>query len=141
MSWIHKWGQETRTSLGIRTTIRDHLRSGIESKAFIVTPNLSIDYRYRTEGGIRVPFFGRIPLKHDLDLTNTLSMAIRRETYGANREERSERYETTLRAGYKLSNHLTANLHLGLSYNHDRVEEGRDYLSIASALTVRGEFQ
>ncbi len=141
LSWIHKWGQETRTSLGIRTTIRDHLRSGIESEAFIVTPNFSIDYRYRTEGGIRVPFFGRIPLKHDLDLTNTVSMAIRRETYGVNREERSERYETTLRAGYKLSNHLTANLHLGLSYNHDRVEEGRDYLSIASALTVRGEFQ
>ena len=141
LSWIHKWGQETRTSLGVRTTIRDYLRRGIESKAFIVTPNFSIDYRYRTEGGIRVPFFGRIPLKHDLDLTNTLSMAIRRETYGANREERSERYETTLRAGYKLSNHLTANLHLGLSYNHDRVEEGRDYLSIASALTVRGEFQ
>ena len=141
LSWIHKWGQETRTSLGIRTTIRDHLRSGIASEAFIVTPNFSIDYRYRTEGGIRVPFFGRIPLKHDLDLTNTISMAIRRETYGANREERSERYETTLRAGYKLSNHLTANLHLGVSYNHDRVEEGRDYLSIASALTVRGEFQ
>ncbi len=141
LSWIHKWGQETRTSLGVRTTIRDHLRSGIERKAFIVTPNLSIDYRYRTEGGIRVPFFGRIPLKHDLDLTNTLSLAIRRETYGVNREERSERYQTTLRAGYKLSNHLTANLHLGLSYNHDRVEEGRDYLSIASALTVRGEFQ
>ena len=141
LSWIHKWGQETRTSLGIRTTIRDHLRSGIENEVFIITPNFSIDYRYRTEGGIRVPFFGRISLKHDLDLTNTLSMAIRRETYGTNREKRSERYETTLRAGYKLSNHLTANLHLGLSYNHDRVEEGRNYLSIASALTVRGEFQ
>ena len=141
LSWLHKWSEETRTSLGIRTTLRDHLRSGIESKAFIVTPNFSIDYRYRTEGGIRVPFFGRIPLKHDLDLTNTFSLAIRRENYGANKEERSERYETTLRAGYKLSDHLTANLHLGLSYNHDRVEEGRDYLSVASALTVRGEFQ
>ena len=141
LSWIHKWNEGTRTSLGIRTTLRDHLRRGIESNAFIVTPNFSIDYKYRTEGGIRVPFFGRIPLKHDLDLTNTLSLAIRRENYGANKEERSERYETTLRAGYKLSNHLTANLHLGLSYNHDRVEEGRDFLSVASALTVRGEFQ
>ncbi len=141
LSWIHKWSEETRTSLGIRTTLRDHLRSGIESNALIITPNFSIDYRYRTEGGIRVPFFGRIPLKHDLDLTNTFSLAIRRENYGANKEERSERYETTLRAGYKLSDHLTANLHLGLSYNHDRVEEGRDFLSIASALTVRGEFQ
>ncbi len=141
LSWHHKWGEETTTSLGIRTTIRDHLRSGIESNAFIVTPNFSIDYRYRTESGIRVPFFGRIPLKHDLELTNTFSFSIRRENYGANKEERSERYETTSRVGYKLSNHLTANLNLGLSYNHDRVEEGRDFLSIASALTVRGEFQ
>ncbi len=141
VSWLHKWSDETRTSLGIRTTLRDHLRSGIESNALIITPNFSIDYRYHTKGGIRIPFFGRIPLKHDLDLTNTFSLAIRRENYGINKEERSERYETTLRVGYKLSQHLTANLHLGLSYNHDRVEEGRDYLSIASALTVRGEFQ
>lgn len=141
LSWSQKWAPETTTSLGIRTTLRDQLRSGINTNAFIITPNFSIDYRYRTEGGIRIPFFGRIPLKHDLDLTNTLSLAIRRENYGANKQEKSERYETTLRAGYKLSNHLTANLHLGLSYNHDRVEEGRDFLSIASALTVRGEFQ
>ena len=141
LSWTHKWSTETRTSLGIRTTLRDHLRSGIESNALIVTPNFSIDYKYHTEGGIRLPIFGRIPLRHDLDLTNTLSLAIRREKYGANKEERSERYETTLRAGYKLSNHLTANLHLGVSYNNDRVEEGRDFISIASALTVRGEFQ
>ena len=141
LSWIHKWAPETTTSLGIRTTLRDQLRSGINTNAFIITPNFSIDYRYHTEGGIRIPFFGRIPLKHNLDLTNTLSLAIRRENYGANKQEKSERYETTLRAGYKLSNHLTANLHLGLSYNHDRVEEGRDFLSIASALTVRGEFQ
>ena len=141
LSWIHKWSEKTRTSLGIRTTLRDHLRSGIESNSFIVTPNFSIDYRYHTEGGIRIPIFGRIPLKHDLDLTNTFSLAIRRENYGANKEKRSERYEITLRVGYKLSDHLTANLHLGVSYNHDRVEVGRDYLSIASALTVRGEFE
>ena len=141
LSWIQTWGKETRTSLGVRTTIRDQLRSGIQSNAIIVTPNLSVDYRYHTENGIRVPFFGRIPLKHDLDLTNTLSWAIRREQYGANLEERSERYETTLRIGYKVSTHITANFHLGLSYNHDRVEEGRDFLSIATALTVRGEIQ
>lgn len=142
LSWSHKWAQDTTTSLGIRTTLRDQLlRSGIITNAFIITPNFSIDYRYRTEGGLRIPIFGTIPLKHDLDLTNTLSLAIRRENYGANKQEKSERYQTTLRAGYKLSNHLTANLHLGLSYNHDRVEEGRDFLSIASALTVRGEFQ
>ena len=141
LSWHHTWGAETRTALGIRTTIRDQERSGIMSRAFIVTPNLSVDYRYRTENGIRVPFFGRLPLKHDLELTNTLSWAIRREAFGANREERSERYETTLRVGYKISTHFTANLHLGVSYNNDRVEEGRDFLSIASALTVRGELQ
>ena len=141
LSWIHTWGKETRTALGIRTTFQDQQRSGIQSNAFIVTPNLSVDYRYRTENGIRLPFFGRVPLKHDLELTNTLSWAIRREQFGANREERSERYETTLRVGYKISTHITANFHLGLSYNNDRVEEGRDFLSIASALTVRGEIQ
>ena len=142
LSWIHTWGKETpRTALGIRTTLRDQERSGITSNALIITPNFSIDYRYRTENGIRFPFFGRIPLKHDLELTNTFSWAIRRENFGANREERSERYETTLRVGYKISTHITANFHLGLSYHHDRVEEGRDFLSIASALTIRGEIQ
>ena len=141
LSWMQTWGKETRTALGVRTTIRDQLRSGIRSNALIVTPNVSIEYKYHTENGIRIPFFGRIPLKHDLDLTNTLSWAIRREQYGANLEERSERYETTLRVGYKISTHITANFHLGLSYNHDRVEEGRDFLSIATALTVRGEIQ
>ena len=141
LSWIHTWGKETRTALGIRTTFRDQERSGIQSNALIITPNLSIDYRYRTENGIRFPFFGRIPLKHDLELTNTLSWAVRRENFGANREERSERYETTLRVGYQVSTHITANFHLGLSYHHDRVEEGRDFLSIASALTIRGEIQ
>ena len=141
LSWMQTWGKETRTALGVRTTIRDQLRSGIRSNALVVTPNVSIEYKYHTENGIRIPFFGRIPLKHDLDLTNTLSWAIRREQYGANLEERSERYETTLRVGYKISTHITANFHLGLSYNHDRVEEGRDFLSIATALTVRGEIQ
>ena len=114
LSWMQTWGKETRTALGIRATMRDQLRSGIRGNALIITPNLSVDYRYHTENGIRVPFFGRIPLKHDLELTNTLSWAIRRELYGANREERSERYETTLRVGYKVSTHITANFHLGL---------------------------
>ena len=66
LSWHHKWGQDTTTTLGIRTTLRDQLRSGIATDAFIITPNFSIDYSYRTEGGIRIPIFGRIPLKHDL---------------------------------------------------------------------------
>ena len=144
LSWIHTWGdsETPRTALGIRTTFRDQQRSGIQGNAVIVTPNFSIDYRYHTEKGIRIPFTKkRIQLKQDLDLTNTLSWAIRRENFGANREERSERYETTLRVGYKISTHITANFHLGLSYHHDRVEEGRDFLSVASALTIRGEIQ
>ena len=62
---------------------------------------------------------------------------VRREKFGANREERSERYETTLQMRYNLS----AKLNLGVSYNQDHVEEGRDYLSLASSLTVRGEFR
>ena len=111
LSWLHTWGKETRTALGIRTTFRDQQRSGIEGNALIVTPNFSIDYRYHTENGIRIPFINkRIPLKHDLDLTNTLSWSIRRENFGLNREERSERYETTLRVGYKISTHITAKL-------------------------------
>ena len=141
LSWIHTWGKETRTALGLRTTMQERLRSGIRGNALVITPNFSIDYRYHTENGIRIPFFGRIPLKHDLELTNTLSWMIRREQYGPNLEERSERYETTLRVGYKISTHITANFHLGLSYNHDRVEEGQDYLSVATALTVRGEIR
>ena len=95
----------------------------------------------RIEGGIRLPFIGTIPLQHDLDLSNTLSTVLRRERFGANREERSERYETSLRIGYRLSEKLTADMNLGLSYNNDRVEEGRDFISVASALTVRGEFE
>ena len=87
------------------------------------------------------PLIGTIPLQHDLDLSNTLSTVLRRERFGANREERSERYETSLRIGYRLSEKLTADMNLGLSYNNDRVEEGRDFISVASALTVRGEFE
>ena len=66
---------------------------------------------------------------------------VRREKFGANREEGSERYETTLQMRYKLGAKLNANLNLGVSYNQDPVEEGRDYLSLASSLTVRGEFR
>ena len=141
VSWSHTWGETTRTALGIRLTQRAGERSGIDTTSFIVTPNLSIDYRVRIEGGLRLPFVGKIPLQHDLDLTNTLSTVIRRERFGANREERSERYETSLRIGYRLSERLTADMNLGLSYNNDRVEEGRDFISVASALTVRGEFE
>ena len=141
VSWSHTWGETTKTAFGIRLTQRDGERSGIDTTSFIVTPNVSIDYRVRIEGGIRLPFVGKVPLEHDLDLSNTLSTVIRRERFGANREERSERYETSLRIGYRLSERLTADMNLGLSYNNDRVEEGRDFISVASALTVRGEFE
>ena len=141
ISWSHTWEQTTKTAVGIRLTQREEERSGIDTNSFIITPNVSIDYRVRIEGGIRLPFIGKVPLEHDLDLSNTLSTVIRREQFGANREERSERYETSLRVGYRLSERLTADLNLGLSYNNDRVEEGRDFISVASALTVRGEFE
>ena len=141
ISWSHTWKQTTTTALGIRLTQREEERAGIDTSSFIITPNINIDYRVRIEGGIRLPFIGTIPLQHDLDLSNTLSTVLRRERFGANREERSERYETSLRIGYRLSEKLTADMTLGLSYNNDRVEEGRDFISVASALTVRGEFE
>ena len=141
ISWSQTWGQATQSAFGIRITLREQQRSGINSNSLILTPNLSLDYRFRVEGGLWAPLIGSIKLKHDLDVTNTFSTAIRRESFGANREERSERYETTLRTNYNLSTRLTANLNLGLSYNNDRVEEGRDFFSLASSLTIRGEFQ
>ena len=88
-----------------------------------------------------MPFFGKIKLKHDLKMSNTFSTVVRRERFGANQEEKSERYETTVRANYELSTRLSAQLNLGLSYNNDRVEEGKDFFSVASSLSVRGEFQ
>ena len=143
ISWRQSWGQETSSSLGIRVTLREQQRSGgsITSTSLIVTPNLAFDYNLNVERGVWMPFFGRIKLKHDLRMSNTLSTAVRRERFGANQEEKSERYETTVRANYELSRRLSAQLNLGLSYNNDRVEEGRDFFSVASSLSVRGEFQ
>ena len=141
VSWNQSWGKETKTTFGVRLSLREQQRSGIDSLSFIVTPNLRVDYRLHMEGGIRVPGLRRFSLKHDLNVANTFSTVIRREQFGANREEKSERYETSLRTAYKLSTRLTANLNLGVSYNNDRVEEGRDFLSIVSSFTVRGEFQ
>ena len=143
ISWRQSWGQETSSSLGIRVTLREQQRSGgsIRSTSLIVTPNLSFDYSLNVERGVWMPFFGRIKLKHDLRMSNTLSTVVRRERFGANQEEKSERYETTVRANYELSRRLSAQLNLGLSYNNDRVEEGRDFFSVASSLSVRGEFQ
>ena len=143
ISWRQSWGQTTNSSVGVRVTLREQQRSGgsIRSTSFIVTPNVSFDYSLNVERGVWTPFFGRIKLKHDLRMTNTLSTVVRRERFGANQEEKSERYETTVRANYELSTRLSAELNLGLSYNNDRVEEGRDFFSVASSLSVRGEFQ
>ena len=126
----------------MRVSLRDQERSGIDSSSFIITPNFRIDYRLRVESGLKIPGLGKkFALKHDLNITNTFSTVIRREKFGANREERSERYETTLRTAYNLSTRLNLNLNFGMSYNNDHVEEGRDFLSITSSLRVRGEFQ
>ena len=143
ISWSQSWGQATKSSFGIRVTLREQQRSGgsIRSTSLIVTPNLSFDYSLRVERGVWTPFFGRIKLEHDLRMTNTFSTVLRRERFGANQEKKSERYETTVRTDYNLSTRLRAELNLGLSYNNDRVEEGRDFFSVASSLTVRGEFQ
>ena len=143
ISWTQSWGPKTNSSLGIRITLRDQQRSGgsIRSNSMIITPNLSFDYNLDVERGVWMPFFGRVKLKHDLRMTNTLSTVVRRERFGANQEEKSERYETTVRADYDLSRRLSAQLNLALSYNNDRVEEGRDFFSVASSLSVRGEFQ
>ena len=142
VSWRHSWKSGTRTTLGVRTTFRDQERAGINSFSLIVTPSFNVDYKLSLESGIRIPFRRKaIKLEHDLDLSNTFSTVVRREKFGANREERSERYETTLQMRYNLSAKLNANLNLGVSYNQDHVEEGRDYLSLASSLTVRGEFR
>ncbi|MCH8294149.1 hypothetical protein IH992_23965 [Candidatus Poribacteria bacterium] len=142
ISWSQTWGKTTKTDLGVRISLRDQERSGIDSSSFIITPNFRIDYRLHAEGGLKIPVFGKkFALEHDLNITNTFSTVIRREKFGANREERSERYETTLRTAYNLSTRLNLNLNFGMSYNNDHVEEGRDFLSITSSLRVRGEFQ
>lgn len=108
----------------------------------IITPNFSVDYRLYIKGEWRAPILNKvIALDHNFDLSNTFSTVIRREQFGVNRDEKSERFETSLRVNYNLSTHLRMNMNLGISYNNDHVEEGRDYFSIASSIMVRGEFR
>jgi len=143
LSWRQRWTRDTNTSLGVRLTLRDRERSGIETNSLIITPNLNIDYALRVKGKKwKLPIWNKeINLTHDFDITNTFSTVIRREKLGLNREEKSERYETSLRANYNLSARLRMDLNLGISYNNDRVEEGRNYLSVSSSVMVRGEFR
>jgi len=142
MSWRQSWAGGTKTSTGVRFSLRNQTRSGVKSNSMIITPNFSIDYRLLVKGEWRMPVLNKvINLDHNFDLTNTLSTVIRREQYGVNRDEKSERFETSLRFNYNLSTRLRMNMNLGVSYNKDHVEEGRDYFSVASSVMVRGEFR
>ncbi|MFQ6039468.1 MAG: hypothetical protein ACE5PV_01325, partial [Candidatus Poribacteria bacterium] len=141
LMWRQNWGG-TKTSTGVRFTLRNQTRSGVKSHSMIITPNFSIDYRLLVKGEWRLPVLNIVMnLDHNFDLTNTFSTVIRREQYGVNREEKSERFETSLRFNYNLSTRLRMNANLGVSYNKDHVEEGRDYFSVASSVMVRGEFR
>jgi hypothetical protein len=141
LMWRQSWGG-TKTSTGVRFTLRNQTRSGVKSDSMIITPNFSIDYKLLIKGEWRLPVLNKvINLDHNFDLTNTFSTVIRREQYGVNREEKSERFETSLRFNYNLSTRLRMNANLGVSYNKDHVEEGRDYFSVASSVMVRGEFR
>jgi hypothetical protein len=141
LSWRQSWGG-TKTSTGVRFTLRNQTRSGVKSHSMIITPNFSIDYKLLVKGEWRMPVLNKvINLDHNFDLTNTFSTVVRREQYGVNRDEKSERFETSLRFNYNLSTRLRMNTNLGISYNKDHVEEGRDYFSVAGSVMVRGEFR
>ncbi len=142
LSWSQNWRGGTRTSLGTRLSFGEREHSGVESSNLRITPSFSIDYNLKFEGEWRIPILHKsIKLPQTLAVTNTFSTAILRQKLGVNRDEKSERYETTLRVNYKLSTRLSMNLNLHVSYNNDRVEEGRDYFSIGSSVMVRGEFR
>ena len=125
LMWRQSWGG-TKTSTGVRFTLRNQTRSGVKSHSMIITPNFSIDYKLLIKGEWRLPVLNKvINLDHNFDLTNTFSTVIRREQYGVNRDEKSARFETSLRFNYNLSTRLRMNANLGVSYNKDHVEEGR----------------
>jgi hypothetical protein len=141
VTWRQVWGG-TRTSVGTRVSRRNQERSGVSSIGFIVTPSLSVDYTLRTQSGWTVPIIGKtMTLEQNLTVTNYITTVIRREKLGDQRDAKSERYQTALQLGYHVSQRVRANLNLSVSYYQDRVEAGNDYLSVSSALMVRGEFQ
>jgi hypothetical protein len=142
LAWQQRWGKGTSTALGVMVTLKESERSGIKGRAFIIKPNFNVSYRLHLEGSWTLPLLDRdISLNHDFNLRNTFATVITRRTLGLNREDKSERYETSLYADYNLSSRIRMNLHLSLVYNNDRVEEGRDYISILGALMARGEFR
>ena len=136
------WGSGVGSSLGMRITFRDYERGGIETKSKIFAPNFNIDYDMHVDGSVRIPIIGKmINLDHDLDVSNTFSAMVRREELGVNRDEKSERYGTSLNVSYKLRETIRSTFRLSVDYNHDRVEAGADYISISGALMIRGEFR
>jgi len=74
-------------------------------------------------------------------MSNTISAMIRREKLGVNRDERSEQYGTSVDMSYNLRERIRASIRFSVDYNHDRVQEDSDYITISGALMVRGEFR
>ena len=132
LTWRRAFG-ETRVSVGSRANFRQQERSGVQSDGVIVTPSLSVDYTLKTAAGWRIPLLRKeLKLEQDLSVTNYLTTVIRRESLGEQLDARSERYQTALQLGYRLSRHVRASLNLSLSYFKDRVEAGRNYFAVSS---------
>lgn len=138
----NNWSSGVGSSLGVRTTFRNQERSGIKTKSLLIAPNFNIDYDLHVSGDMGLPLIKKkIKLDHDLDMSNTFSTMIRREKLGINRDEKSEQYGTSLDISYNLRERIRATLRLAIDYNHDRVQEGADYLSVSGSLMLRGEFK
>ncbi len=138
----NNWSSGVGLSLGVRTTFRNQERSGIKTKSLLIAPNFNIDYDLHVSGDMGLPLIKkRIKLDHNLDMSNTFSTMIRREKLGVNRDEKSEQYGTSLDISYNLRERIRATLRLAIDYNHDRVQEGADYLSVSGSLMLRGEFR
>jgi len=136
------WSSGVGSSLGLRTTLRNYERGGVETRSTILAPNFNIDYDLHVEGEMGLPLINRtISLDHDLDVSNTFSAMIRREELGVNRDEKSEQYGASLDVSYNLREKIRATMRLSVDYNHDRVEEGADYIAISGSLMLRGEFR
>jgi hypothetical protein len=126
----------------MRITLSKREGGGVTRESKMFAPNINIDYDLHVEGQMRLPLIGRtIKLDHDLDVSNTFSAMVRRDKLGINRDEKSEQYGTSLDVSYNLRRTIRASLRLAVDYNHDRVEEGADYISISSAIMIRGEFK
>jgi len=136
------WSTGFGSNLGMRVTLSESEGGGVKRESKMFAPNLNIDYDLHVEGQVGLPLIGRkIRLDHDLDMSNTFSAMVRRDKLGVNRDEKSEQYGTSLDVSYNLRKTIRATLRLAVDYNHDRVEEGADYISISSALMIRGEFR